>query len=87
MISIQKADSRKRTDPRGKPVELHTKTMGFRQRIVPTPNHLEALLGIWELDGEMIRMMEEPGTGALAALNSRGEWVNPMPVISRGAKR
>ena len=68
-------------------MEVHPKSTGIRQSIVPTPGHLEALVGIWELDGEMIRMIEEPGTGALAALNSRGEWVNPMPVISRGVKR
>jgi len=58
-----------------------------RHRVQPTRTHLEALTGTWEMEGEVIQMLEEPGTGALTALNSRGEWVNPIPVITRGWKR
>jgi hypothetical protein len=55
-------------------------------RIVPTPGHLEALVGIWELEGEMVRLLKEPDTGVLVAMNTRGIRVNPMAVISRGSK-
>ena len=72
---------------RGAKVELNQNAGSHRGRIVPTPNHLEALVGTWELGGEMIQMLEEPDTGILLALNSRGDWVNPMTVITRGSKR
>ena len=58
-----------------------------RHKVRPTPTYLEALIGTWEVDGEVIQMLEEPGTGALTARNSRGEWVNPIPVITRGLKK
>jgi hypothetical protein len=55
-------------------------------RIVPTPEHLGALLGTWDLDGEMIRFLQEPGTGVLVAMTTRGLRVNPIRVISRGRR-
>jgi len=48
---------------------------------------MDALVGTWELGGETIQMREEPGTGVLLAVNSRGEAINPMRVITRGFKR
>jgi len=50
------------------------------------PTRVKALLGIWELDGEMVRFLEEPVTGELVALTCRGERVNPMRVISHGTR-
>jgi hypothetical protein len=44
------------------------------------------MLGIWELDGEMINLVQEPETGVLVALTTRGIRVNPMTVISQGSK-
>jgi hypothetical protein len=38
------------------------------------------------LNGEIIRLQEEPDTGVLIGLNGGGEFVNPMRVISRGRK-
>ena len=55
-------------------------------RIVPTPEHRDALLGIWELKGEMIRFLTEPETGVLVAFSSEGYRVNPIRVISGGSK-
>ncbi|MFH1764972.1 MAG: hypothetical protein ABIF09_12355 [Gemmatimonadota bacterium] len=55
-------------------------------RIVPTQEHLDQLLGIWELDGEMIRFLAEPETGVLVAVSTRGFRVNPIRVISGGNK-
>jgi len=54
--------------------------------MMPNPSRIRALLGIWELDGEMVRLLEDPGTGALVALTSRAEWVNPMRVVSHGTR-
>jgi hypothetical protein len=34
----------------------------------------------------MIRLLEEPETGVLVAVNLRGERVNPLRVISLGTK-
>lgn len=53
-------------------------------RIVPTQEHLKALLGIWELNGEMVRFVTEPETGVLVAFSARGYRINPIRVISRG---
>jgi hypothetical protein len=64
-----------------------TKTRSQWLRVKPTRSHMDALVGTWELGGETIQMMEEPGTGTLVALNSRGEAVNPVRVISQGSKR
>jgi hypothetical protein len=50
------------------------------------PTRVKALLGIWELDGEMVRFLEDPATGALVAMTCRGERVNPMRVISHGTR-
>jgi hypothetical protein len=72
---------------RGDTVEMHTGAGSHRQRVIPTRSHLEALVGTWELSGEMVQMMEEPNTGVLMALSCRGDWINPMTVISRGSKR
>ena len=55
-------------------------------RIVPTRCHCDAIVGLWTLDGEMIRLMAEPGTGVLVAFNANGERVNPLRVISHGKK-
>ena len=55
-------------------------------RIVPTPEHRKELLGIWELDGEMIRFVLEPDTGVLVAVSAEGYRVNPIRVISGGSK-
>ena len=55
-------------------------------RIVPTPEHRERLLGIWELRGEMVRFLTEPETGVLVAYSSEGYRLNPIRVISRGSK-
>ena len=55
-------------------------------RIVPTQEHLDALLGIWELNGEMIRFLTEPETGVLVAFSTQGFRVNPIRVISKGSK-
>jgi hypothetical protein len=48
---------------------------------------MEAVVGTWELCGEQIKMLEDPETATLVAVNSRGEPVNPIQVISRGFKR
>ena len=55
-------------------------------RIVPTQEHLDALIGIWELNGEMIRFLTEPETGVLVAFSAQGFRVNPIRVISGGSK-
>ena len=55
-------------------------------RIVPTPEHLKAVLGIWELNGEMVRFLTEPDTGVLVAVTQEGHRVNPIRVISGGNK-
>ena len=55
-------------------------------RIVPTEEHRDALVGIWELDGEMIRLLTEPETGVLVAMSCEGYRVNPIRVISGGSK-
>ena len=55
-------------------------------RVVPAGDRIKSLLGIWQIDGEMIRLLEEPGTGVLVAINLRGERVNPLRVISQGTK-
>ena len=55
-------------------------------RIVPTPSHSQALRGQWSLDGRVVRMDQEPGTGVLVAVNEDGRMVNPMVVISHGKK-
>ncbi len=55
-------------------------------RIRPTPEHLQALIGVWEIGGETVRLQGEQDSGILIALNNRGERVNPVRVISRGIK-
>ena len=55
-------------------------------RIVPTPEHRDRLLGIWELQGEMVRFLTEPETGVLVAYSSEGYRLNPIRVISGGSK-
>ena len=55
-------------------------------RIVPTQEHLDGLLGVWELNGEMIRFLTEPETGVLVAFSSEGYRMNPIRVISSGSK-
>ena len=55
-------------------------------RIVPRPGHIKALEGSWALDGDLIRMYEEPGSGVLMAQTEDGRTVNPLKVISRGKK-
>ena len=55
-------------------------------RIVPTSEHLEGLLGIWELNGEMVRFLLEPETGVLVAVSTGGLRINPIRVISGGTK-
>ena len=64
-----------------------TKTIPRRPRVKSSRRHLEAVVGTWVLGGELIRMLEEPETESLVAVNSRGEPVNPIQVISRGFKR
>ena len=58
----------------------------FMPRIVPTPCHIRAIKGPWALDGQIVRLYEEPETGVLFALNEEGHRVNPLRVISRGKK-
>ncbi len=55
-------------------------------RIVPTEEHLLALVGIWEIEGEMVRLLKEPGTGVLVAMTTKGRRLNPIRVISAGKK-
>ena len=55
-------------------------------RVTPTQEHLNALVGIWEIEGEMVRLLTEPGTGVLVAMTTRGRRLNPIRVISRGTK-
>jgi len=55
-------------------------------RIVPTEEHLKKLLGIWELNGEMVRFVIEPETGVLVAVSAEGYRLNPIRVISGGSK-
>ena len=55
-------------------------------RVVPTQEHLQGLLGIWELNGEMIRFLIEPETGVLVAFSVEGYRLNPIRVISGGRK-
>ncbi len=56
-------------------------------RIVPTPQWIQAVQGIWKMNGELLRLQAESETGVLVALDSRGEQVNPLRVISRGTKQ
>ena len=55
-------------------------------RIAPTQEHLDALVGIWEIEDEMVRLLTEPETGVLVAMTNRGQRLNPIRVISRGKK-
>ena len=55
-------------------------------RIVPTQEHRDQILGIWELNGEMVRFLTEPETGVLVAMSSEGYRLNPIRVISGGKK-
>jgi hypothetical protein len=48
---------------------------------------MEAVVGTWELCGEKIQMLADSETATLVAMDSRGEPVNPIKVISRGFKR
>ena len=63
-----------------------TSSISPGMRVKSTRSHMEAVVGVWELGGERIQMLEEPGTETLVAVNSRGEAVNPIIVISRGFK-
>ena len=65
----------------------NTNTISPVRGVKPTQEYLDALVGPWELAGESIQMMEEPGTGVLVAFNSKGESVNPITVITRGSRR
>ena len=55
-------------------------------RIIPSGDHMQKMKGIWELDGEMVRLMAEPDTGVLVAVTTDGGRVNPIKVVSHGAK-
>lgn len=55
-------------------------------RVVPTRDRIKALVGMWELEGRSVRLIEERNSGVLLALNHRGERVNPLRVITRGRK-
>lgn len=55
-------------------------------RVIPTQEHLDELLGVWELNGEMVRFLIEPETGVLVAFSSEGYRINPIRVISKGSK-
>lgn len=55
-------------------------------RIKPAGDHLDHMVGIWELNGQMVRLLAEPGTGILVAMTTDGARVNPMRVVSHGAK-
>lgn len=59
---------------------------GVLPRVVPTETRSRGLRGSWKLNGEMVQMGQEPGTGVLIALDSRGNRVNPLRVISHGSK-
>jgi hypothetical protein len=67
-------------------VEIDDYSSPVLPRVVPSGDRIKSLLGIWQIDGEMIRLLEEPGTGVLVAINLRGERVNPLRVISHGTK-
>lgn len=55
-------------------------------RIVPTPDHIKALVGTWAFDGRLIQLHREPQSGVLLAKSHEGQQVNPLKVISRGKK-
>jgi hypothetical protein len=55
-------------------------------RIIPTPQRIQAILGLWKCEGEIIRLQREADTGVLIATNLRGEAANPLKVISHGIK-
>ena len=55
-------------------------------RIVPTPEYRGAMVGFWELNGEMVRFVTDPETGVLVAVSSEGYRLNPIRVISGGSK-
>ncbi|MFO8173560.1 MAG: hypothetical protein R6T96_04700 [Longimicrobiales bacterium] len=55
-------------------------------RITPTREHLQAIVGTWEVSGETVRLQGEGDSGVLIAVNARGERVNPLRVISGGVK-
>jgi hypothetical protein len=55
-------------------------------RVAPTPDHRDAVVGDWHLNGERVRMMAEPDTGVLVALKDGGQPMNPLKVITRGRK-
>lgn len=64
-----------------------TNTVSPQLRVKSNRSHMEAVVGTWELCGERIQMLEDSDSGSLVAVNSRGEPVNPIQVISRGFKR
>jgi hypothetical protein len=64
-----------------------TKPVSPRLRVKSNRTHMEAVVGTWELCGEKIQMLVDAETATLVAVNSRGEPVNPIQVISRGFKR
>ena len=55
-------------------------------RIKPAGDHMDHMVGIWELDGQMVCLLAEPETGVLVAMTTYGTRVNPMHVVSHGAK-
>jgi hypothetical protein len=63
------------------------KPVSPRLRVKSNRSHMEAVVGTWELCGEKIQMLADAETATLVAMNSRGEPVNPIQVISRGFKR
>jgi len=67
-------------------VESQARESKLVPRIVPTLRWVAAIQGVWEMNGEVFRLQAEPESGVLMALDSKGEAVNPLRVISRGTK-
>jgi len=52
-------------------------------RIRHTEENLRRLEGAWEHEGRPVRLLGEPDTGVLVALDGNGAHLNPLEVICR----
>ena len=54
---------------------------------VPLHELLQALRGIWEMDGQKLVLEVDQETGELLACTYKGAHVDPRPIITRGIQR
>ena len=53
-------------------------------RTLPPSELMQALRGLWELDGEMVVVEVDQEKGVIIASTYEGEAVDPRPVIQKG---